>query len=301
MKYIIILLSIFMLMGCDKIIEVDEIPFILNKEGINVYSDIYLNDLLSNLNDVEILSDNYKIYTDDLGTKEYEILYRKDKKKYMYKYSLNVVDKELPIVFSGTNRTVLKGYNNNICDLINYGDNYTGDLKCVIEGDYNLDKVGQYNLIYHISDSSNNVKDVNVTLNVVNSINNGNSYSNLTSPITEVYDLYKEDNNEIGIDVSEWQGNIDFEKVRDAGVKFVIMRIGFQTDTDSIKVDNKYYENMKKAKEAGLKVGVYLYTIVENQEQAKEAALWVIDKLNNEKLELGIAFDWENWKYWNRN
>ena len=301
MKYIIILLSIFMLTGCkEKIIEVDNVPFNINREDIDVYSDVYLNDLISNNSDVEIISDNYKIDTEDLGNKEYEILFKQDKKKYLYKFNLNVVDRELPIVFSGTNRTILKGYNKDICDLITFGDNYTGDLKCIIEGDYDVNKIGTYNLIYHISDSSNNTKDVNVTLNVVNSISSNNYTPNyLTTPISEVYELYKEDNNVIGIDVSEWQGNIDFEKVKNAGVEFVIIRIGFQSNDGDPKVDNNYYENIKKAKEAGLKVGVYLYTIAENTDEAKNQALWVIDKLNGEKLDLGITFDWENFKYWN--
>ena len=40
-------------------------------------------------------------------------------------------------------------------------------------------------------------------------------------------------------------------------------------------------------------------TIAENTDEAKKQALWVIDKLNGEKLDLGITFDWENFKYWN--
>ena len=300
MKYIIILISVFMLSGCSKkIIDVDSIDFKLNTSDISVYKDIYLNDLLSDIDNVEIISDNYKIDTNSLGNKEYEIIFKKDKKKYLYKYSLNVIDDEKPKLLSGTNRTILRGYDKNICDLITYGDNYTGDLKCEIEGMYDTNKLGTYNLVYHISDSSNNTTDVDVTLNVVESISNNYTPSLLTTPISEVYELYKEGNNEIGIDVSEWQGNIDFNKVRDAGVKFVIIRIGFQTTSDEIKLDNNYYDNIRKAKEAGLKVGVYLYTIAENITEAKEQALWVIDKLNNETLELGITFDWENWKYWN--
>lgn len=291
-----------MLTGCkEKINEVEELDkFSINTNDVEVYSEIKLFDIINNIDEnVEILSDNYKLDTENIGNKEYEILYKFEKKKYLYKFNINVVDTESPIVFSGTNRTVLKGYGKDLCDLITYGDNYTGDLKCVINGDYDINKVGTYKLIYSISDSSNNTKDVNVTLNVVNSINNNVRYSTLTTPIKEVFDLYKEDNNEIGIDVSEWQGNIDFNKVKESGITFVIMRIGVQINDELPKLDGQYLENIRKAKEAGLKVGVYLFTIAGSTKEIEEQVDWVIDTLNGEKLDLGIAFDWENWKYWN--
>ena len=226
-------------------------------------------------------------------------MYKYEKKKYLYKFSINVVDTEAPIVFSGINKTVLKGYDKDLCDLITYGDNYTGDLKCVISGDYDINKIGTYKLIYSISDSSNNTKDVNVTLNVVSSINNNTRPSTLTTPIKEVFDLYKDDNNEIGIDVSEWQGNIDFNKVKESGITFVIMRIGVQINDEMPKLDGQYTENIRKAKEAGLKVGVYLFTIAGSVKEIEEEVDWVINTLNGEELDLGISFDWENWKYWN--
>ena len=299
MKIVMLLLSIFLLSGCKpKIIETNDIPFNINNI-VDVYSDVYLYDLLSDIGDVEIISDNYKIYTNVVGNMEYDILYKVDKKNYSYKFIVNVVDTEYPIVFSGTNRTVLKGYDKDLCNLITYGDNYTGDLKCIIDGKYNINKIGTYNLIYNISDSSNNTTSVNVTLNVVDKINSNTYHNNLTTPISEMFELYKDDNNEIGIDVSEWQGNIDFVKVKDSGVAFVIIRIGVQTNDDEPKLDGKYLDNIKKAKEAGLKVGVYLYSITDNIDDAKKQALWVIDKLNGEELELGVTFDWENWKYWN--
>lgn len=299
MKIIIIILAFIMLSGCKtKVVEVDSIPFNINT-NIEVYTNTYLYDLLSNTFDIEIISDNYKIDTDIVRKKEYEILYRKDKKNYSYKFNVDVIDTEYPLVFSGTNRTILKGYDKDLCNLITYGDNYTGNLKCEISGYYDVNKIGTYKLVYNISDSSNNTTSANVTLNVVDKISNSINYNNLTTPISEALELYKNDNTEIGIDVSEWQGDIDFNKVKDAGVTFVIIRIGVQTNDFEPKLDNKYLDNIKNAKDAGLKVGVYLYSITDNKESAKNQALWVLDKLNNEKLELGIAFDWENWKYWN--
>ena len=115
-----------------------------------------------------------------------------------------------------------------------------------------------------------------------------------------IYNKYKNDSNEIGIDVSKWQGDIDFQKVKDDGATFVMMRIGVQTSYEGeLSLDRYYENNIKNAKEAGLKVGVYLYSIATSKEEAIEHAKWVVEKLNGESLELPIVFDWENWSKWN--
>lgn len=299
MKYILLFISIFMLTGCkEKINVVTETEDITINKEIEVYSDIYLNDIIT-INNIELLSDNYKIDTEELGTKSYEILYKKDKKKYSYTFDVEIKDMTKPKLLSGTSRTVVKGYKKDICDLITYGDNYTGNLKCEIIGNYDVNKIGTYSITYLITDSSKNTLNVDGVLNVVNEINNSYTPNNYKTPISEVFELYKEDNNIIGIDVSEWQGIIDYDKVKNAGLEFVIIRIGVQIGDGEPKIDGRYYENIKNAKEAGLKVGVYLYTLAGSREEAKNQALWVINKLNGQSLDLGITFDWENFKYWN--
>ena len=79
-----------------------------------------------------------------------------------------------------------------------------------------------------------------------------------------------------------------------------MMRIGVQTARNGeIGVDSYFLENIKKAKEAGLEVGVYLYTKAGNIEEVRKHALWVINTLNKETLDLPVAFDWENFGSWN--
>ena len=74
-------------MGCEeKVYEDPKQDYIsVALENTNVYSDVHLNDILVNDKNVEVLSKNYQIDTDELGEKEYEIYYRVDKKKYIYK------------------------------------------------------------------------------------------------------------------------------------------------------------------------------------------------------------------------
>ena len=60
----------------------------------------------------------------------------------------------------------------------------------------------------------------------------------------------------VGIDVSKWSGGIDFNKVKSAGVNFVIIRAGFGVNG----IDRLFKANYKAAKEAGLKIGSYWYS-----------------------------------------
>ena len=83
MKIIVFLLSIFLLSGCkEKVNEIDSISFNINNT-VEVYSDVYLYDLLSNIDDIEIISDNYKIDTDLVESSEYEIIFKSDKKNFV--------------------------------------------------------------------------------------------------------------------------------------------------------------------------------------------------------------------------
>ena len=303
MKFLIIIISLFLLTGCEeKIYDVENTDVINIKENnIEVFSDKYLNDIVLILDDkATLISDNYQIDTETIGTKTYELIYSLNKKKYSYKFNINVYDDEAPVVFSGTNKTVTKGYTGDICDVITYGDNYDGNINCVVDGNYDFNKIGTYKLKFNLSDNSNNTKEVNVTLNVVEKTNNSSSTSTKKTYFKDVLTKYNASNVEFGIDVSKWQGDIDFQKVKDAGATFVMMRIGVQKKAQGeLEIDPYYLKNIQNAKDAGLKVGVYLYSIATNKEEAIEHANWVLKTLDNEKLELPIVFDWENWSKWN--
>lgn len=305
MKLIIIILISFFLTGCQERIYTEKnVNYFEINDKVQVYNDVKINDILKNNSEYQIVSDNYKIATDKLGEKEYSIYYIKKGKKYIYKFKINVVDETPPLVFSGTNKTVNIGYTGDLCNLITYGDNYSGLVKCSIEGDYDLNKEDTYKLKYYLSDSSNNIKEVNVTLNVndpSNDLKNDNTPSKKENTLfKEVLTSKKDVNNSLGIDVSKWQGDIDFTKVKEAGASFVMIRIGSQDGVLGDYIIDPYFkENIKNAKNAGLKVGIYFNSVATSAKEAKEQAKWVIKTLNKEKIDLPIAFDWENWSKWN--
>ncbi len=307
MKLVIIFIISFLLTSCsEKIYEEKNVNYFkIENKDIDVYSNVYLNDILINNSNYQIVSENYQIDTDSLGEKEYSINYLKDNKKYIYRFKLNIVDKTPPLVFSGTNKTVKIGYDGDLCNLITYGDNYSGNIKCEIKGNFDLNKEGKYQLEYYLSDSSKNIKKVNVTLNVYDPSKN-NTSSNNSNPVKEntlfsdILEKNKDSANLVGIDVSKWQGKIDFNEVKNAGANFVMIRIGYQDGINGeIIIDPYFKENLKKAKDANLLVGIYFNSQAKEIKEALDQAKWVINTLDKEKLDLPIAFDWENWSKWN--
>ena len=101
-----------------------------------------------------------------------------------------------------------------------------------------------------------------------------------------------------GIDVSQWQGNIDFNKVKAAGINFVIIRAGYGR---SITQKDPYFEtNYKKAKAAGLNIGVYWYSYADSVADAKAEAATCIKAISGKTFEYPIFFDLEERKQFNK-
>ena len=92
-----------------------------------------------------------------------------------------------------------------------------------------------------------------------------------------------------GIDVSEWQGNIDFKKVKDSGIEVVYIRAG---QGFSYK-DAKFEENYRKAKENGLKIGVYHYVTARTKEDAVTQARFFASLISNKEIDCKLAMDYE--------
>lgn len=101
-----------------------------------------------------------------------------------------------------------------------------------------------------------------------------------------------------GIDVSKHNGDIDFKKVKDSGFDFVFLRIAYRGygKQGNLKQDEMWTENIKKAKEAGLKVGAYVFSQAQTEEEALVEAKFAIEVLGNEKLDLPLVFDPETIK-----
>jgi GH25 family lysozyme M1 (1,4-beta-N-acetylmuramidase) len=102
-------------------------------------------------------------------------------------------------------------------------------------------------------------------------------------------------NGVLGIDVSKWNGNIDWTKVKNAGVKFVIIRVGYRGSTQGALVDDsKFASNIKGATAAGLKVGVYFFSQAVDEVEAVYEASMVLDRISGYKISYPVYIDVES-------
>lgn len=97
----------------------------------------------------------------------------------------------------------------------------------------------------------------------------------------------------VGIDVSSWQGEIDWEKVKNYGIDFAMVRVG--TGKASLRVDGTALYNITECNRVGIPVGVYFYSYSDTAEQAARLAREVMEwiKTNKVQLQYPVAFDIE--------
>lgn len=101
-------------------------------------------------------------------------------------------------------------------------------------------------------------------------------------------------NTHVGIDVSKWNGDIDWDKVKAAGVEFAIIRAGYRGSvTGSIVQDPKFEANMRGATAAGIQVGAYFFTQAVNEVEAVEEASAVLKLVQEYSLDYPIFIDTE--------
>ena len=99
----------------------------------------------------------------------------------------------------------------------------------------------------------------------------------------------------LGIDVSGFQGDIDWQAVADAGITFAIIRIGGRGygEAGGLYDDSKAQKNYEGAKAAGLDVGAYFFSQAISTEEAVEEAEYVLEKTQGWELTMPVVYDWE--------
>ncbi len=312
-KYIIIFIIIFLLTGCSLYDEYKKPKNVLLKtknKTYEVYSKHKIKDLIEKKN-VEILNNNEEINTKKLGKQEAIIEYKYKLFKHKLKVEYEVLDTTPPTLI-----TAKLDYVSNIneeidfCSNTKYIDNYDRKVKCSVDGEYDLSKKGNYSLNYVFKDNSNNttIESFNLSVNDPDDIEEQDYYDDEFFEeekekiedngikFTDVKNAHKKENTMIGIDVSRWQGDIDFNKVKNAGAEFVILRMAVSNGPkDEIGLDSYYKKNILKAKKAGLKVGVYVYTSASSEKEVINQAKFVRKELHKTKLDFPIAYDFESW------
>lgn len=272
----------------------------LSTKKVEIYKEnVKLKDLIETINGK--LDTNPKIKTDKLGKQKVKFKYTTDE-GYPVKHEVEVeiVDTTPPMIFYGKTKSIYTDFEGDLVKEFFCGDKYDPNPKCSIEGEYNTKVAGTYNVKFIGEDSSGNTAANNFKLIVKERPRNttgGGTFNEDYTDFNEIKDNYKKDDKtHIGIDVSHWQGDINFQAVKDSGVEFAYIRAGRGDGIGKDYVtDTKFEQNIKGFNEVGIPVGVYFYSNANSKEDAKKEAKWLIDKVKNYKVDLELIFDWENW------
>ena len=311
--FIIILLIIIATIGLiiylnNRIVD-DNSGFTL-KRGLKteVYTEANIEDYIETIEGKIIEKptiDNKKV-----GKQKLEFIYlNKDNKKRRGTFEIEIVDTEKPLVWLSNNYNTKVGTDIDLQNKIMCVDNYDSKPSCEINGEYDINTPGTYPLEFIAKDSSGNTFQKEFTLTVYEPVTTENN--NTTTPtepsepeytdFTEILNNYKNDDNEIGIDVSKWQGDIDFSKVKNAGASFVMIRVGSQSGTGGEYVlDPTFKQNIENALKNDLKVGVYFYSYANSKKEAQKQANWVIKQIKDYEISLPVVFDFESFDAFNQ-
>lgn len=302
---IIIVLSISTIIEIYKFIRVKTAKVEIGLKDdriVDFASKKKVSDFIESING-KIIDDYVIDSTTNLGKKEISFKFINDDGiKITYSYDIEIVDRTPPTIWLNKTYSIPVGSKVNLLDEIMCGDNVDDEPNCYIEGTYNRDKVGTYPLVFNAIDSSGNktIKKFNLKVYKPKKSNTQTK----TTPIyfEDILKTYKMYNNRIGIDVSKWQEDIDFEKVKQVGVEFVMIRVGTtNSKTNEFILDPKFKQNIENAKKAGLDVGVYFYSYANTRKRAREEAKWVIDQIKDYNITLPVVFDWEDWSDFNHH
>ena len=305
---IIVLITAFIIYLNVRIVD-DNSGFTLKDDvTAEVYTKANIEDYIKTI-EGDILSSD-KIDTETLGKQEITFIYlNKDNKKRRGTVEIEVVDTEKPLVWIRNNYSTQLGKEIDLEKTIMCVDNYDNTPSCQVEGQYDVNTPGTYPLTFIAIDNSGNTYEKSFNLTVYEPVTNSTSNDNQTpaepsepeyTDFTEVLNTYKTDDNEIGIDVSKWQGEIDFEKVKNAGATFVMIRVGSQSGTQGEYVLDQYFkQNIENALENDLKVGVYFYSYADSKKEAKKQANWVMKQIKDYDISLPIVFDFESFDAFN--
>ncbi len=99
----------------------------------------------------------------------------------------------------------------------------------------------------------------------------------------------------LGIDVSGFQGTIDWTQVADAGIRFVMIRVGGRGwgAAGTLYPDDAARDYYAGAKAAGLQVGAYFFSQATSTAEAEEEALYALSLIADWELDMPVVFDWE--------
>jgi len=258
--------------------------------SVSVYEELSINGFLTEAN-VSILNGSDLLDTSETGEKSVTVKYLQDGIEGEKKLTYIVEDTEAPIILNaGWNPYHRTGTAFDLNNYVGFADNYDCNPVLTYEGDIDPNTVGDYPLTAYVTDSSGNSTSFDVTISVMDSIPTPPDDRQRVD-FSDFAAVYGGEGKRVGIDVSTWQGEIDWNAVRDAGCQFAVIRIGYSYG--DIVMDDRFYTNIEGARAAGVDLSVYFYTTANTEDEIREQAGWIAENLNGTPTDLPIGFDWE--------
>ena len=186
-----------------------------------------------------------------------------------------------------------------INDFISYIDDQDADIDLQITGEVDTSTLGSYHLDLVITDDWGNTASDSMNVTVFQPADTGDTSNNTgtttdnATPFSDFIASYPGDNVHYGIDVSKWQGAIDWNQVAEAGCEFAFVRAGWSSEGE-FHEDEYFRTNMEGAAAAGIPIGVYVYTTDNTEEYVTLLADTICDLCAGYNVSLPIVFDWEN-------
>ena len=187
---------------------------------------------------------------------------------------------------------------------VGFIDDCDSDVDIQIEGEIDTSTPGSYPITMTLTDDANNTKTGSMTVKVYRPSGGGGGGgggedTHTTLAYSDFMARYPGDDIADGIDVSRYQGDIDFNRVKAAGCEFVYLRAMIYNNGE-LGEDRKFEEYYVDAKAAGLKIGVYYYSTDCNLEELHEHCNELLKVLADKEIDLPVAFDWESWSHFQK-
>ncbi len=207
-------------------------------------------------------------------------------------------DTKAPVFLSFSSSPEIKqGKAFDIHNYIGYGDDADRNVDLEVTGSVDTSVLGEYPLTIRLTDDAGHTTTKEMKVRVVTELSPGPDRER--EAFSDFAAAYKTDETDIGIDISRWQGAVDFEKVKAAGCEFVYMRIG-GLDDGELYTDRYFAANLAGAKAAGLKIGIYWHAEEGSAEEVRKSVAYLMEVLGGEALDFPIAYDWEDYKNFER-
>ncbi len=120
--------------------------------------------------------------------------------------------------------------------------------------------------------------------------------SNKHGPIVDINNIPDISERSNGIDVSKWQGVIDWKAVKEDGIEFAFIRVGYRGENGIIYKDEYADYNMQQAHANGILTGVYFFSTALSVAEAEEEALWVLDYIEGYNISYPVVYDCEGYR-----